>query len=126
MEGISKIKLIIKGVLLGYGITLILLIIYSAVLAYTNVSESSIPLVLFVIGLASVFISSSLTVTKLKKNGLKNGGLIGLCYVMILYILSSIYQTGFSLTKYSILTIILYIALGMFGGIVGVNLLKQT
>lgn len=126
MEGISKMKFIIKGVLLGYGITMILLIIYSAVLAYTNVSESSIPLVLFVIGLASVFISSSLTVTKLKKNGLKNGGLIGLCYVMILYILSSIYQTGFSLTKYSILTIILYIALGMFGGIVGVNLLKQT
>ena len=81
---------------------------------------------MFIIGLASVFIASSLTVIKIKKSGLKNGGLIGLCYVMILYVLSSFYGVGFSLTKYSILTIILYIFLGMFGGIVGVNMLKQN
>ena len=126
MEGMNKVKAIAKGVLLGYIITIISLIIYSAILAYTNVSEKSIPLVLFIIGLASVFIASSLTVIKIKKSGLKNGGLIGLCYVMILYVLSSFYGVGFSLTKYSILTIILYIFLGMFGGIVGVNLLKQN
>ena len=126
MEGMNKVKTIVKGVLLGYIITIISLIIYSAILAYTNVSEKSIPLVLFIIGLASVFIASSLTVIKIKKSGLKNGGLIGLCYVMILYVLSSFYGVGFSLTKYSILTIILYIFLGMFGGIVGVNLLKQN
>lgn len=126
MEGMNKVKTIAKGVLLGYIITVISLIIYSAILAYTNVSEKSIPLVLFIIGLASVFIASSLTVIKIKKSGLKNGGLIGLCYVMILYVLSSFYGVGFSLTKYSILTIILYIFLGMFGGIVGVNLLKQN
>ena len=126
MEGMNKVKTIAKGVLLGYIINIISLIIYSAILAYTNVSEKSIPLVLFIIGLASVFIASSLTVIKIKKSGLKNGGLIGLCYVMILYVLSSFYGVGFSLTKYSILTIILYIFLGMFGGIVGVNLLKQN
>lgn len=126
MEGMNKVKTIAKGVLLSYIITIISLIIYSAILAYTNVSEKSIPLVLFIIGLASVFIASSLTVIKIKKSGLKNGGLIGLCYVMILYVLSSFYGVGFSLTKYSILTIILYIFLGMFGGIVGVNLLKQN
>lgn len=126
MEGMNKVKTIAKGVLLGYIITIISLIIYSAILAYTNVSEKSIPLVLFIIGLASVFIASSLTVIKIKKSGLKNGGLIGFCYVMILYVLSSFYGVGFSLTKYSILTIILYIFLGMFGGIVGVNLLKQN
>lgn len=126
MEGMNKVKTIAKGVLLGYIITIISLIIYSAILAYTNVSEKSIPLVLFIIGLASVFVASSLTVIKIKKSGLKNGGLIGLCYVMILYVLSSFYGVGFSLTKYSILTIILYIFLGMFGGIVGVNLLKQN
>lgn len=126
MEGMNKVKTIVKGVLLGYIITIISLIIYSAILAYTNVSEKSIPLVLFIIGLASVFIASSLTVIKIKKSGLKNGGLIGLFYVMILYVLSSFYGVGFSLTKYSILTIILYIFLGMFGGIVGVNLLKQN
>ena len=67
MEGINKVKNIAKGVLLGYIITIISLIIYSAILAYTNVSEKSIPLVLFIIGLASVFIASSLTVIKIKK-----------------------------------------------------------
>ena len=37
MEGINKVKNIAKGVLLGYIITIISLIIYSAILAYTNV-----------------------------------------------------------------------------------------
>lgn len=122
MEKTQNIKVIVKSIFFSYLITLILILIYSAILAYTKVPETTIPTCLFLIGMISVFISSSLAVIKIKKNGLKNGGIIGLGYVLILYLLSSLYETGFMLTKYSIATIIFYILLGMVGGIIGVNL----
>lgn len=122
MERVKNIKTILISVAFSYLVTFLFILIYSAVLANTNVSESTIPTCLFIIGMISVFISSSFAVIKIKKNGLKNGGIVGLLYVFILYLLSSIYSTGFALTKYSIATIIFYILLGMLGGIIGVNL----
>ena len=125
MEKTKNIKIITKSVFFSYLITFILILIYSIVLAYTNISETTIPTCLFIIGMISVFISSSLAVIKIKQNGLKNGGIIGLLYVIILYLLSSFSETGFMLTKYSILTIVFYIFLGMIGGIIGVNLVEK-
>lgn len=125
MEKVGKVKVIAKGVMFSYLITLILIFLYSIILAYTNVSESTISTCVFVIGMISVFVSSSIAVIKIKKNGLKNGGAIGLFYVLTLYLLSSIYETGFALTKYSIATIIFYIIIGMLAGIVGVNFVKS-
>ena len=122
MEKSQNIKTILKSVFFSYLLTLIFIFIYSVILAHTNVSENTIPTCLFIIGMMSVFIASSFAVIKIKKNGLKNGGIIGLSYISILYLLSSIYETGFALTKYSIATIIFYILLGMIGGIIGVNL----
>lgn len=124
MDGRKRILTIIKGVLLGYLITFILIIAYAGILAYTDVSEKTIPTVLFIISILSVFIASSLVVIKIKENGLKNGGLIGLLYIIIMYIFSSITSTGFALNGYAIATIIFNILLGMVGGIIGVNLAK--
>lgn len=121
----DKTKIIVKSILFSYLITFILIFIYSAILAYSNVPESTIPTCLFIIGMISIFVSSSFAVIKIKQNGLKNGGIIGFGYILILYLLSSICETGFVLTKYSILTIIFYILLGMIGGIIGVNMVVK-
>lgn len=126
MEKNKYLKTIIKSIFFSYLLTLIFIFIYSIILAYTKVPETTIPTCLCIIGMLSVFISSSIAVIKIKKNGLKNGGIIGLGYVFILYLLSSLYETGFMLTKYSITTIVLYILLGMIGGIIGVNLAKTN
>ena len=61
---------------------------------------------------------------KIKKNGIVYGGIIGIIYIIGLYIISSIVTTGFSLNMYSIIMIILSILAGMIGGIVGVNIKK--
>lgn len=125
MEKTNNIKIIAKSICFSYLITFFLILIYSAILAYTKVSESTIPTCLFIIGMISVFIASSLAIIKIKKNGLKNGGIIGFGYVSILYVLSSLFEANFSLTKYSVATIIFYILLGMIGGIIGVNLVGK-
>lgn len=124
MERKNKIITIGKSVLIAYLITFILTFIYSIVLAYTSVSESTIPTCMFVISILSVFIASSVAVIKIKENGLKTGGLIGLIYILITYLLSSVTSSGFALTSYAISTIIFNILLGMVGGIIGVNIAK--
>lgn len=113
-----------KSVLIAYIITFILTLIYGILLSYTNISESTIPTCMFVINIFSVFIASSIAVIKIKENGLKNGGLVGLMYIIIMYLLSSLTSVGFAVSGYAISTIIFNILLGMVGGIIGVNIAK--
>lgn len=118
----GKMILIGKGVVLGYLFMLLEIFVYSIILAYTSVPESSIGTCVFIFSLLSVFISSSLVCIKIKENGMKNGGIVGLLYIMLVYLLGSILIGNFALTSQTITTIIFNILLGMIGGIVGVNI----
>ena len=111
-----------KGVIFSFITTLILLFIFSIVLTYTNISENTIAPIIIIITGISILIGSSLATVKIKKKGLFNGALIGGIYVVILYFLSSILNTGFGLGTSTIIMIIVGVITGMLGGIVGVNL----
>lgn len=112
---------IIKGVGISLLITLIALIIFSIILTYTNIGERTINPVIMVITAISILIGSSIENTKIKKNGLINGGIIGGIYILILYAVSSILNWKFSLNIQSIIMIITAIIFGILGGIIGVN-----
>ena len=118
----GKMILISKGVILGYSFMLFEIFIYSMILAYTSVPESSMETSVFLFSLLSVFISSSLVCIKIKENGMKNGGLVGFFYIILVYLFGSIMMGNFVLTSQTITTIIFNILLGMIGGIVGVNI----
>ncbi|MBQ6860898.1 MAG: TIGR04086 family membrane protein [Clostridia bacterium] len=117
--------LLVKGILLTYILNVLFLFVYAVVLSYTNVAESTIPTVIFVINLLGVFISSSIFAIKIKANGMKYGGLLGFLYIIILYLLGAFTSIGFGLTSYSLATIIFNILIGMVGGVIGVNLAKN-
>ena len=125
MEKKSKIIMIGKGVMFGYIIMLIEILIYSILLAYTDIPESSIPSCVFIFSLLSVFIASSIVSIKIKENGMKNGGLVGFLYIVLVYLIGSLTSGSFALTSQTITTIIFNILLGMIGGIVGVNLTNK-
>ena len=113
---------ILKGVIIAYVITMILIAAYSMILAYTNVPESTIPTCVVVISIVSIMLSSSLTLKNIKEKGLINGAIIGAVYLITIYILSSIFAVGFSVNTFSIVMLIFSILAGIVGGIVGVNL----
>lgn len=115
---------IFKGIVISFILTLILLFLFSIVLTYTNIDENTIAPVIIIITVISILIGSSISTTKIKKNGIVNGGIIGLVYILTLYLISSIVETGFSLNTHSIIMMILSIMAGMIGGIVGVNVKK--
>lgn len=73
----NAIKSIFKGTTIALGATFALLLIFSVVLAYTNVSESTITPVIIVVTAISILVGSSIGNMKIKKNGILNGALVG-------------------------------------------------
>lgn len=115
---------VFKGLILAFVFTLILLFLFSIILTYTNIPEDTIAPVIIIITIISILIGASMSTSKIRKNGIIFGGIIGVVYIMSLYLISSIVETGFFLNVYSIVMIILSILAGMIGGIVGVNIKK--
>lgn len=115
---------IVKGIIMAFASTFILLFVFAIILTYTSISESVIPPVIIVITIISILFGSSISTIKIKKNGIVNGGIIGLSYILMLYFISSIVHTGFALNIYSIVMIIVSVLSGMTGGIIGVNRTK--
>ncbi|MBO5142485.1 MAG: TIGR04086 family membrane protein [Clostridia bacterium] len=118
----SVILPIIKGVVISYAMTIVLIALYSLILAKTNVSESTIPTCMIMICIVSILIGSSICNKKIKEKGLVNGGIVGFSYILVLYLLSSIFVTGFALSTYSLVMILFCVLAGILGGIVGVNM----
>ena len=122
----ENIKDIAKVILIGSGVSfitlLILLFIFSAILTYTNIEESIIPITTIVINAVSILIGSSIATIHLKKNGIINGLAIGFIYMLLVYFISAILNNSFQLELQSILLIIFGIFAGGIGGIIGVNI----
>ena len=115
----------IKNIFIGIGIamlfTVICLLIFSLILTYTNVSESTIVPVIIVVTGISILIGSSIGNIKIRKNGILNGAIIGGGYILILYLISSLLNVKFSLNIQSAIMIAVGIIFGILGGIIGVN-----
>lgn len=112
---------ILKGSLIAILATIILLFIFSAVLTYSNISENTMPTVVIIITAFSILIGSQITTTRIKKNGIFNGALVGIMYIFMLYITSSFVTKNFALSSYTIVMIVTSIIIGGLGGIIGVN-----
>lgn len=112
---------ILKGTLFSIIISLVLLLIFALVLTYTNIPETTImPVTLIITGI-SILIGSMISTRKIRKNGLLNGGTVGLLYIIFLYIVSSLCFVGFSITLNSFIMLAIGAITGIAGGIVGVN-----
>ena len=121
-ENGNNIKRVLKGSAFSIVITLIGLLIYSIILSYTSVAESTIPTIIIIITGISILIGSTISTANIKKNGIVNGILVGLIYISLIYLLSSIITGNFLLNINSIIMIIVSVLTGAVGGIIGVNM----
>lgn len=118
----SKIYNIFRGCLVAILITIISLLIFSILLTHTNISEKSIVPVITIITAVSILTGSILSVSKIENRGLFNGALVGLTYILAIYILSSIINKNFAINLNSLILISSAVISGMMGGIIGVNM----
>ncbi len=120
-SGKGTVKNIFKGIGISMVFTVVCLLIFSFVLTFTNISESTITPVIIVVTAISILIGSSIGNTKIKKNGILNGALVGGGYILILYLISSTLNVRFSLNIQSAIMIAVGVVFGILGGIIGVN-----
>ena len=125
IEDISKEKnslKIIKGSIIAIILSVILLTIYALLLSYTTISENTmVPVIITITGI-SILVGSSISSMHIKRQGMVNGALVGLIYMLTLYVLSSIFLSSFEINLKSVIMIGVGILAGMIGGIIGVNM----
>ena len=102
-------------------ITILLIMIIALVLVKTNVSENIIGPAIFIITSISIFAGA---MSSIRKNGVVYGALIGIAYIILIYLLSSMLNGDFALNISSLILIFLSITSGIIGGVAGVNLRK--
>ncbi len=112
----------IKGVVSSFTISIILFYILGIILTSSKIPEKIItPAILIITGL-SILIATSVVMIKNNEKGLLKGGLIGLSYFSILYIISSISMQNFEINVYSMIMLVITFICGSIGGIVGINI----
>lgn len=114
-------KIFFKNLLLSLVISLILIVVTSVIMSNTNISDNLLnPIILGIVAFSLLIGGFNVSRSK-KEKGIIYGSILGLSYILILYLLSSIITAQFSLTTNSLIFIILGILGGAIGGILGVN-----
>lgn len=106
------VKNILTGIIKSFIITFILIMLISLILVNTNINESTIGPGIFIITCISIFVGA---MSSIKSNGIINGGIVGIIYILTIYLLSSILNGEFGLTISSLILIVLSIFSGMIG-----------
>lgn len=112
---------IAKGTSIALLVTLICLLLFAVLLTYTNINEIVIEPVTMIITGLSILLGSFLGNIKIRKNGILNGAIVGISYLLILYLTSSLLNWKFGLNLQSIIMIVVGAMCGILGGVLGVN-----
>ena len=121
-NGVNNFFVMLKGLAISVCMSLIMILILSIVISFSNISENVImPTVVF-ISAFSILIGAFLVAKKINQKGIIYGSMLGIIYMAILYITSSIINFNFSLNLNSIVMIAFGVIGGAIGGILGVNL----
>ena len=120
----TQMKALAAGVLIAYAVTCIVLIVTAVLLTYTNLSESSVPLIVTITCVVAVFIAGFDAGRVSSEKGWLWGLAAGGIYALLLICVLTWVAGGFSFDARKLTLIVLSIAGGGFGGIVGINFKK--
>ncbi len=117
----NQFKSLVGGVCIGYSITIIVFIIYAILLTYSNLSDKGMDVVVILTTIISVIIAGFDSTKNAQSKGLLWGVLAGLIYSFILIVISSLIDGNFALDTETIITLLVAMASGGIGGIIGIN-----
>ncbi len=120
----EPIKGVMSGVIIGYAITFIVFITYAMLLTYSNVGESKLDMVVVITTLFAVMVAGFDAAKMAESRGLFWGVVAGLMYAVILIIIGFIVTDTLQLNGKDITTMLISMAGGGIGGIVGINFKK--
>ena len=119
-----RMSIILKSVGIGYGFSLICFLILALLVTYTRLSEGIVPMVTQVIIIAGLTISGAGAAMRAKSRGWLYGVICGILFIGIVVIVSWVAVDGFTFDKYVLSKVLLGVAVGAIGGMIGINLIR--
>ena len=110
-----------RGMAIAFAITCIIFIGFGILLTYTSLSEEVLPVVSLGCTALSAAAAGYDWAACMKKKGIFWGALAGVVYAVLLYLITSLAGDSFKLELSGIMTLIVAVAAGAVGGILGVN-----
>ena len=121
-----NLKVMAKGIMVSYIITIPVFIIFAFILTYTSFPQKMISPMVVVTTILSILAAGLMITKNLKNKGWLNGGVAGVVYMGVLYVVSSIVLNDFSIDRYVITMMIIGLFTGCIGGIIGINTSKSS
>lgn len=121
-----NLVMLLKGLLAAYLITIPAFMLFALILANTDFPQRLVTPAVVVTTIISVLMAGSISTKGIRNKGWLNGSIVGLIYMLILYVFSSLVYKNFTIDKYVITMTVIGILAGAIGGIVGINTKKAT
>ncbi len=119
-----RMSVILRSVSIGYGFSLICFLLLAAIVTFTKLSEAVVPMVTQGIVIIGLTISGATAAMRAKSKGWLYGIFCGILFVAVMLIVSSIAVENFTFNKYVASRVVLGIAVGTIGGMIGINLVR--
>ena len=120
----TQLKHLAIGVLIAYAITAIVFLAYAMLVTYTNMSEQNLPIIVAITTLLSVMVAGFDAAKGATQRGWLWGMGAGLVYILIMVAVMALLLPTFAVDGRTFTTVIIGIAGGGLGGILGINLRK--
>ncbi len=112
---------LIRGIAVAFAITCIIFIGFGILLTYTSLSEDTLPVVSLVSTALSAAAAGYDWAACMKKRGLFWGLAAGAVYGVLLFLVTGLAGSGFTLELSGVMTLVVALAGGGIGGILGIN-----
>ena len=115
---------VVSGVLIAYAVTCIVFIAYAILLTYTDITEANISLIVTITTIVSVITAGFDAAGGAVGKGWLWGMIAGALYAVLLICIMTWIRKAFMMDSRSLTLLILSLAGGGLGGVIGINMKK--
>lgn len=114
---------IFKGVIFSLIISVLTVIVFAIIVKFANLSSKTVEIVNIALKIISILAGTLLAVGS-GRQGLLKGGIIGLLFVLVSYLVFSLINGSFSVNPLTAFDVIFCLVAGLLSGVFAVNVRK--
>ena len=114
---------IFKGVIFSLIISVLTVIVFAIIVKFANLSSKAVEIVNIALKIISILTGTLLAVGS-GRQGLFKGGIIGLLFVLVSYLVFSLINGSFSVNPLTAFDVIFCLVAGLLSGVFAVNVRK--
>ena len=114
---------IFKGVIFSLIISVLTVIVFAIIVKFANLSSKTVEIVNIALKIISTLVGTLLAVGS-GRQGLFKGGIIGLLFVLVSYLVFSLINGSFSVNPLTAFDVIFCLVAGLLSGVFAVNVRK--